>query len=89
MDLATLARKVAQRKCSDKTMAEMVKMDAKLASTLEGGLYGTRVKLQVALIVMSNLSSFQLIRFPRFSENRDPLGRHTNLIFITLAHGLL
>ena len=38
-------------------MAEMIKMDAKLTSTLRGGQYGMWVKLKVALIVLSNASS--------------------------------
>ena len=35
--LATSTGKAAQRKCRGKTMAEMLKVDAKLTSTVKGG----------------------------------------------------
>ena len=41
MYLATSAGEVTQRKCWHETMAEIMKVDTKLTSTVEGGLYGT------------------------------------------------
>ena len=37
----------------------MVKVDVKLTSAVEGGLFGMWVKLKVALIVMSSALSFE------------------------------